>query len=195
MAAVTMELRNVLLMNDFKLFDFEYQCDDLNFKQFIENQFVSNYYFHEIGQETIDRWKHRVKTKFETIMPYYNELHNSTLLSLDPLITHRRTETLEETANDTGSNNLDVTNEGSDKTFEHPQNDNPLTDIATGSGVSSSTGNQSATNITDRVRNYQKIIEGLDGDQSVLLENYRKNMLRINQMILKECKDLFILVY
>ena len=98
MAQVTMELRN-LLQTNFELFDFEYKFDDLSFKEEIEQAVIDYFYFYEIGQETADRFKHKFKTKWTRIIGYYNKLHNTTLLSYNPLINYSMTEALEELQN------------------------------------------------------------------------------------------------
>ncbi|NCC80421.1 MAG: hypothetical protein EOM07_12565 [Clostridia bacterium] len=187
MAQVTMELRTVLQMTDFNLFDFDYECDDLTWKAKLEQQFIDTYYFNEIGQETIDRWKHHIRTKFQSIMPYYNKLYNTTLMEINPLITKRETETYE---GDNASAGLSSSTDNS-KNFDYPQNANPATDIASSmddnQGTLETSGNSSM--------NYERIMEGFEGNQSELLKSYRENILRINTMIMKECKDLFILIY
>lgn len=187
MSRVTMELRKVLEIEEFSLFDFDYDISDLKWKEELERDFVDTFYFNEIGMETIDRWKHYVKRKFQHIMPYYNKLYMSTLLELDPLLTHKRTETY--TGENTGSGS--GTTSDNNKTFDYPQNANPSQDIASTMDDSSSTSSTSSTS----AMNYEKVITGFDGDQNALLKSYRDNILRINEMIMKECKDLFILVY
>ena len=187
MAQVTMELRHLLELTDFELFDFEYECDDLSWKQQLEEDFILTYSFCEIGVETVDKWKHYLKRKFHDIMPYYNKLYMSTLMQLDPLITHRRTETYKADNTSAGS----AASTDNSKSYEYPQNANPATDIASGMDNSTTSSTSTGTGSIE----YEKVISGLDGDQNALLKSYRDNILRINPMIMKECKDLFILVY
>ncbi|NCC80161.1 MAG: hypothetical protein EOM07_11240 [Clostridia bacterium] len=186
MAQVTMELRTVLSMENFNLFDFNYECDDAAWKEKLEQQFINTYYFMEIGQETIDRWKHRVRTKFQSIMPYYNDLYKSTLMEINPLITHNRKETY--AADNSSNTSMSAVNDAIE--YDHPQ-------TGTSSDIPASRmnndGTSTSTNTT--LNNYERNIEGLDGDQSVLLKAYRETIIDINEMIMKDCKDLFILVY
>lgn len=95
MAMMTMELRSLLKTN-FVLFDFEYQFDDLKKKAEIEQAILDYYYFYEIGQETPDRFKHTFKRLFLNCISYYNQLHNTTLLSYDPLTNYKLTEAYNE---------------------------------------------------------------------------------------------------
>ena len=106
MAVATVELRH-LLQSDFQLFDFEYEFDDTSFKQELEQAIIDHYYFSEIGQETPDRFKQRFKTRWQRIMPYYNKLYNTTLLSYNPLVNYTITEGLNQLSSTT--NNQDAT--------------------------------------------------------------------------------------
>lgn len=113
MAEATLELRH-LLQSDFELFDFDYQFDDDNFKQEIEQALIDQFYFNEIGQETPDRFKHRFMTRFKRIIPYYNKLYNTTLLSYNPLVNYTINEglnQLSEATNNTENTGTSTTNQ------------------------------------------------------------------------------------
>lgn len=116
MAEATLELRH-LLASDFKLFDFDYQFDDANFKNEIEQAIIDQFYFNEIGQETPDRFKHRFMTRFKRIIPYYNELYNTTLLSYNPLVNYTINEGLNQLAETTNNQeNIGKTTTSQDST-------------------------------------------------------------------------------
>jgi len=143
------ELRHLLKTN-FELFDFDYDFDDLQMKEEIEQAVIEHYFFSEIGQETPDRFKHIFEHRFKSIIQYYNELHNTTLLKYNPLINYEMTEALErlgnlssdttqenntntdQTYNDKtnstssmntiGSGNSDETEHGDNKNLDYPQN-------------------------------------------------------------------------
>lgn len=106
MAQVTMELRDLLTTN-FELFDFDYTFDDLRFKKEIEEAIVLYYEDYEIGFETPDQFKRKFIGRMKRIMPYYNNLHNTTLLAYDPLINSKMTESLDQLAI---SNNNQIAN-------------------------------------------------------------------------------------
>jgi len=244
MAQVTMELRNVLKHEDFGLFDFEYKCDDLNWKQELEKRIIARFFFDEIGLESIDRFKHEFQYKMQSIMPYYNDLYNTTLFDGDPLTTQKLTEVLENIQDTTGSNtedltsntneslvtDLDETNTGTQGTIttdqnttkasDYPQTLNLENDVLSGQQQSEGTNDQNVTNDFSSTRDQtdtregsrtdnttrstqenlrqdqQKIIEGFQGiPYPELLRMHRDSILRINSMIIKELKTLFILVY
>ncbi len=215
MAQVTMELRHVLMMKNFKLFDFEYPIVDIEWKRQLEQLIKDYYYFHEIGFETIDRFKHVLKAKLNLIMPYYNDLYLTTLLDIDPLLTIHIKETLDNEKVLTDNRSIDLTDEGSmnitgevtndEVMTEYPQSSNISNDIPTqrtgdvGTSTSDTLDNrQTTTRLTgDQVtdNNYLKIIEGFDGNIHENLRSYRKNIININNLIIQDLKTLFILVY
>lgn len=203
MAQVSMELRTVIQFPEVKLFNFDYPCDDAAWKTKLEEIFIRSYYFHEIGFETIDRFLYELETKFKLIMPYYNNLYKTTLLSIDPLITSKSNEIYKATnkvdSTSTTTDTTTATNTDQLTDYQYPQNADELTDIAAGRKVNngSATNNATTGNVgkTDNIMDYEKIITGLSGDQSALLKSYRANIININQMIIRECKNLFILIY
>ena len=86
MAKVTIELRNCLKIETFDLFDFEYPIEDVTWKSELEAAIIDYFYFHEIGQETIDRFKHVFTSRMKLIMPYYNEMFRTKMMLLDPML-------------------------------------------------------------------------------------------------------------
>lgn len=88
-------------MSSFDLFDFEYTFDDSIMRSDIEQAIIDHYFFDEIGMETPDAFKHVFKERFKRIIEYYNKLHNTTLLSYDPLTSYKMSENLELLSNTT----------------------------------------------------------------------------------------------
>lgn len=208
MAIVTVELRHLLQMN-FKLFDFTYQCSDPVWKDELEQAIKDYYFFEEIGQETPERFKHVFKETMIAIMPYYDQLHELSKIPLDTsdLTTHGYTETL------TKTNEKAVINSGSDistsdvtsdnKNTEYPQHSNIVDDIPSGRSVSTSGSNNSITfgGKQDETlsEDYTKVVEGYDKNKIELKRNliqeYKKSLMRINGMIIRDLKHCFILIY
>ena len=223
MAQVTIELRHVLQMKDFKLFDFDYQISDNNWKKYLEKMIIDKYYFHEIAYETIDRWKHAFEQKMRLIMPYYDDIYKTTLYKYDPLITTQLKEEYNDTMETENVNKTDVTgrsentnsanstNTGEYETVEtdYPHTSNITTDIPSNrsktdsiststSGSTGKTTNNTTTDMTGKTnskRNYLKNIEGFSGNKSELLQSYRNTIINVTNMVLEELKPLFILIY
>lgn len=70
-----------------KIFDFPYPIFDENYRSVLETKILKHFYTREIGDETVGLWKLRLDTKLNEIMPYYNKLYESELISFDPLRT------------------------------------------------------------------------------------------------------------
>lgn len=219
MALSTVELRN-LLKTDFKLFDFDYEFDDLYMKAKLEQAVIDYYFFSEIGQETPDRFKHVFKTRWLRIIPTYNKLHNTTLLNYDPLTSYKTVERLDQLqkslnkqdsnsgTNMNGKNNTTQDISGSDKESDYPQQPIAGSDFASAASTSSShnvaeniTNNSSSTsaNLKDEGEvntNYEKTIEGITGiTYQDLIKKERDNIINIVSMVIKDLKPCFMLTY
>ena len=152
MAQVTVELRKLLQLNNFELFDFQYQFDDNNFKAQLEQAVIDYYYNYEIGVETPDEFKRRFEAKWLSIIDYYNQLYNTPLPSYNPLINYKLTEALEQlaTTNNTQNSVTDTTSngtttqEGTDVLEQTTSTDNTRTDNLTSQNDTTRTDNLKA---------------------------------------------------
>ena len=68
-----------------KIFDFDFPIFDENYRSVLETKIIKHYYTREIGAETVGLWKFWLETRLNEIMPYYNKLYETTLLSFNPL--------------------------------------------------------------------------------------------------------------
>ncbi len=67
-----------------KIFSFKYPIFDENYRSVLETKILKRYYTREIGFETYGLWKHFLDMRMNEIMPYYNQLYESTLLEFNP---------------------------------------------------------------------------------------------------------------
>lgn len=97
MANYTIELGTLTKDPNFNIFDFEYDfyTDDLEIKKNFEKKFIQTYYFHEIGQETVARFKYMLKSRLDLEMPYYRKLYETELKTrnIDFMVNKDYTET------------------------------------------------------------------------------------------------------
>lgn len=155
MAQVTVELRKLLQLNDFELFDFPYKFDDVNFKKQIEQAVIDYYYNYEIGTETPAEFKRRFQAKWLSIIDYYNQLYNTTLLAYNPLINYKLTEALEQlaTSNNTQNSVTDTsstgttTQEGTDVLAQTTSTDSTRTDNLSSQNDTTRTDNLKAVTV------------------------------------------------
>lgn len=155
MAQVTVELRKLLELNDFELFDFEYQFDDVKFKEQIEQSVIDYYYSYEIGTETPAEFKRRFQARWLSFIDYYNQLYNTTLLTYNPLINYKLVEALDQlatsntlqdsTTNTTATGQSDT--EGTDTTLQTNSSDSTRTDNLTAQSDSTRTDNTTSNTV------------------------------------------------
>lgn len=97
------------------IFDFDFPIFDESYRNVLETKILRHYYTREIGLETVGLWKLKLNTKLNEIMPYYNQLYKSELLTFNPLydvdLTREHTKKNEDVALETNkSNDKTVTN-------------------------------------------------------------------------------------
>lgn len=106
------------------IFDFDYPIFDKEYKKTLETKILKHYYTMEIGFEVVGLWKLYLDEKLNLIMPYYNQLYESALIKIEPLINIKNETTHNETANE-NNNQQNTTN---DTTTENETNNQTVTD-------------------------------------------------------------------
>ena len=66
------------------LFNFDFPIFDENYRLPLEVKIIRHFYTREISEETVGLWKLRLEDRLNVIMPYYNELYRSALLTFNP---------------------------------------------------------------------------------------------------------------
>ncbi len=85
MSQYTTELR-YLIQQNFDIGLKDYPIFDEGYRNVLNRKIINEYYFREIGQETPARFAHYMNHTLNMIMPYYNQLYQSELLKIDPLL-------------------------------------------------------------------------------------------------------------
>lgn len=67
------------------IFDFDYPIFDPSYKSVLETKIIEHFYFREIGLENYGKFKFFLARKMREIMPYYNQLYKSELITFNPL--------------------------------------------------------------------------------------------------------------
>ena len=86
MSRYTIELR-YLIGGNYDLGLKDYPIFDESYREQLNNKIIQHYYFREIGFETEALFKNRLNQKMNEIMPYYNQMYESSKLKIDPLST------------------------------------------------------------------------------------------------------------
>lgn len=117
------------------IFDFDYPIFDTSYKSVLESKILKYYYFHEICDVPLARWKLMLDNKMNEIMPYYNQLYSSEKLTITPLINESRERsyikgtsstsegqsTMQNSDTSTGHTETDETSSGTDNMTENTQ--------------------------------------------------------------------------
>lgn len=163
---VTLELRE-LIENGVKIWDFDYPSyykDDE--KTAFEQKVIDHFYFRQIGQETVGRFKFMFKARMREIMPYYIQIYKSCELldKENPLESYNLTETFKELKKGTETNS--ETRTDSSETGETSTNSETRSD--TSETTSSVSEEHSETGSKDSTRKFSNTPQGLISN----LDNY-----------------------
>lgn len=130
MAKYTLEIRDIVESYNVELFDFDYDyyADNYAMKKRFENMFIQHYYFHEIGFESIERFKLNLKARLNMNAPLYKQYWDSYLKTknIDFTVNKEYYETITkelESENESTSSNINnsISKNDSDST-SHTQN-------------------------------------------------------------------------
>ena len=210
MSSYTLELRHIHQTFNVFNFDYDFYTDSEIIKSKFEQKFIDEYFFHEIGQETVARFQHRLRTRLNKIMPYYKQLYDTELAAKDInfLLNKDLTETFERvvTGESSSINDLTVSDQGETNNKEsNIENGNASLELENGSltNVSkTSLSNNTNSNNTSRDNTNQNEITTLKSQGNIgitssaeLLDKWRSVIINIDQMIIDACDDLFMQVY
>lgn len=205
-------------------FQYDFYTDIPEVKAKFEKKFIETYFFNEIGFETVGRWKMALKAKLNLIMPYYKQLYKTELATkdIDFMLNKNLTEThirdVENTSlnkdtqtattNSTNTNtsiSSDIgieadTPQGSISNLEKymsgaNKNDSNTTSNGESSNTQQTTGQAEQNGTTKET--YSLLSQGNIGVTSSgsLLEDWRKILINIDQLIINECNDLFMQIF
>lgn len=216
MGRYTLELREIIESNNVKLFDFDYNFFDENLKSDFEALFIDYFYFREIGQETIGRFKKELRTKLNLIHHYYKEYYKTVkqveveefMVTKDATDTFTRILEGQQTSN-VASNSMGNSSSNSNsfnKFYDTPRNRTNINDaIITNATVddnknSISSSEENVSNANQNNRTVETTILHSKGDLGVtssgaLIDGWREVITNIYQMIFDECEDLFFGLY
>ena len=173
------------------IFDFNYPIIDESTKKRIEIAILKHYYFREIAFETVGIFKIKLNDRLNLIMSRYNALYEKQDLTLSPYINSY----LNESGNSNGTSNTDTKNDDWQTTSETPQG--ILQDLKEGRYSSmavytDNTDNTNSSNASDYTRNVESLI-GLTYAEA--FRNYYDNIISIDEELVNEFSDLFMVIW
>lgn len=216
MSKYTLELRHIYNSKNYNLFDFQYNLYDNDLKIYFQEKFFQHFFFHEIGFETVGKFKQRLQAKLNDIYPYYKQLYETQIRckNIDFMLNKDLKETFIREIEGTGTSTANSTsnsNVSNNSISENFQSDTPQgridniekfmssadksknnTNAETNDSVSAV--NESNTKNTEKT---ELISQGNIGvtSSAELLTKWRETLINIDMLIFAECEDLFMQIY
>lgn len=184
-----------IIENKVNIFDFEYPFYSDERKEQFEKNFIEHFYFDEIGQETVARFKQRLKIKFNLIMPYWNKIFIADELEqriLDNYDITEETKTLNK-QNVKSINKMDSKNLLSST----PVSKTDINNIDYVDSIDKNIGKSENSTNGENEQIFSRRVFGNYGVQtdSDAIIKYWDSLRKIEEEIFTECDDLFMGVY
>ena len=176
-------------------------------KDKLARKIVNYYLMREIGFETIALFRQYVLISMERIMESKLPLIYSASISYDPLVNVDYKEEYTRNTDNTGKTNGTSVNNSSGLTVnsDTPQGEINKNEILEGKYASSTGAGESTSNVTDNASSESNTKEswsrtmkgnaGISATAQKMIEQYRDNIIAIDNDIIKELNDLFMGLY
>ena len=168
-------------------------------KDRLANKIVEHYFMREIGLETPWLFRHYAKVLMNEIMERKLPLIYSMSIEYDPLVNVDYTETFERTIENEGtsSNNASGLSVSSDTPQGQINKSRVLAGAyASATGASETESSSNDSNSTDE--NYSKRVKGNSGVSATaqkMIQQYRENIIAVDEDIINELDKLFMGLY
>lgn len=176
-------------------------------KDRLASKIVDHYYMREIGYETIGLFKHYAKVYMQEIMERYLPLIYSNSINYDPLVNVDYEESFTRNIKGNGESESNSNNNASGLSVnsDTPQGQINKDNILAGEYASNTGASETESNIHDTSTNsnntdetYTKRVKGNSGVSATaqkMIEQYRQNIIAIDEQIIKELDKLFMGLY
>ena len=188
-------------------------------KDRLAEKIIDHYYMREIGYETIALFKHYAKVYMKEIMERYLPLIYTNSIKYDPLINVDYKEEFTRNIKGSGESSNESTSEstsnntasGLSVNSDTPQQQISKQAILSGSYASNTGASETESNISDETSSsssntnsnttdetYTKRVKGNSGVSATvqkMIEQYRNNIIAIDEQIIKELDKLFMGLY
>lgn len=209
---VTVELGE-LVQAGVNVFDFEYPVPrkTINYngktctvdfdKGVLEQKIIDHYYFRQIGQETVGRFKHYLRARMNEIMPYFVQLYefDAKFRNIDdPLESYNLVETFKQDVSGTGKYTGGSISDSFSKFSDTPQGEITNIDVyMTQATVNSDSNDTSSNSESSGSTEHTLTKRGNIGVQPLggEVENIRNAFINIDMQIVESLNDLFLKIY
>lgn len=184
-----------------------YPIFDEGYRKILNGKIIDEYYNREIGTETIDNFQLIIRKKLDQIMPFYNQMYESTRIeynALDSMRIHSVGQSqMEGKENVEGSTTSDTETKSGSRSIgsNFPQTmlagngdyATDGTDVNSASEVDSTVTQNNESN-SNTESNSDTLVTGYQGAASDFIVKYRNSLINVDMMILQEIEDCFMLV-
>lgn len=189
-----------------------YPIFDNAYRWTLNEKIILRYWTQEIGFESDSLFRHHMHARMNEIMPYYNQMYETTLVDFDMFETMDILNTSEDTA--MGKAKADSESQATSGTksdsvsrsvySETPQTRlSPNQDYASNATDSKSESNADSDSLTtdktdsesEQTSKGESRTKGSQGAKSLLLMQFRDTILNIDTMVLDDLSDLFMQVW
>lgn len=180
-------------------------------KDKLARKIVDHYYTREIGYETIGLFKHYAKVYMQEIMERYLPLIYSSSIKYDPLVNVDYQEEFTRNITGSGESESESTSNNSASglsvSSDTPQGQITKENILAGNYASNTGASETESEISDTTSNsnsnttdetYTKKVKGNSGVSATaqrMIQQYRENIIAIDEQIIKELNKIFMGLY
>ena len=180
-------------------------------KDRLASKVVDHYYMREIGYETIALFKHYARVYMQEIMERYLPLIYSNSIEYDPLVNVDYKEEFTRNITGSGESESESTSNNSASGLsvnsDTPQGQITKANILAGNYASNTGASETESEITDNTSSsnsnstdetYTKKVKGNSGVSATaqkMIQQYRENIIAIDEKIIKELDKLFMGLY
>lgn len=184
-----------MIENNVNIFDFDYPIFREEYRETFEQHFIDYFLDEEIAHETVAMFKHRLKVKLNTIMPYYNKIFMTQELEQRILDNYDVTEIYNRNVVTDSVNNVTSINKNLYK--DAPKTKIDIDKFDTVTNLTKNEGNTSSDGFTSNTENWERRMTGNIGVQTDAdaIIKYWKSIRNVEQEIFEELECLFMGVY
>ena len=175
MAQYTMTIQQMININ-VNIFDFDYPIFNESYRSTFEDLFIDHFLLDEIAHETIAQFKHRLKSKLNLIMPYYNKIYMSQELEQRILDNYEVTEIIDRVVTNDNIRNFENNNtrnsvnknlyKDTPKTKTDISNFDIVTNLSKNIDDETSNNNTKENSNSKNIESYQRKMSGNIGVQT-----------------------------
>lgn len=178
-----------------KFFDFDFPVWSSG-KEMLCKHILEDYYFREIGFNSVGRFKAAMRQKLREIMPYYVELYNTTQLKYDALKPTDYVRAFTGKTTDGSKGSVKVGGSGNVQNYGRGYDDKATATPTTSSNNSNNSDTTSENNTVATIKNSEVVTGKMNSESyAKIIKEERENIINILAMISEEIGDLFMSIW